>query len=74
MMAPTEEPEVGEEVFDAACKSGDLRSYLARCSDANLRELLGWLARLGEINDVPGKVWSYAAAEGVRRFQQGGAQ
>lgn len=70
-----EAPEIGEQVFNAACREGDLRAYLNRCSDDNLRELLAWLARQGEINDVPGEVWRHAAVVAVRRFQeQGGAR
>lgn len=66
--------ETGEVIFQEICKTGDQRDAIAGQPDANLRELLGWLARLGEINGTPGQIWSYAAAEAVRRFQQGGAK
>lgn len=71
--------DAGEHLYRSACETGDLPGFLSRCSDASLRQLHGHLARRGEINGVPGNVWSHVLLESSRRFMimnvdQGGAR
>ena len=64
--------EPGEVIFQAVCKAGDQISAVADLPAADLRELNGYLARLGELNGVPGKVWSIAIYQAAQRWLKGG--
>lgn len=60
----------GQEQFIQATLASDLRGHLKELTDTALRELLGYLGRRGEINDVAGDVWGACLIEATARFME----
>ena len=61
----------GGELYQWVCKQPDTLAAVGSLSDGDFRQLGGWLARRGEINGIPGKVWQFCLVEAFRRLVQG---
>ena len=63
----------GQELFQWVCKQPDTLAAVTSLSLADFRKLGGWLARRGEINGIPGKVWQMCLVDAFRRLVGGKA-
>lgn len=58
----------GRELYQWVCMQPDTLAAVASLSLADFRKLGGWLGRRGEINGIPGQVWSLCLADSFRRL------
>ncbi len=63
----------GQEVYQWVCKQPKAQAAIASLSLEDFRLLGGWLGRRGEINGVPGFVWSLCLVDSFRRLMDGKA-